>query len=95
MLLSFLWAAKEHCTFITMAGSFAKANLQECFQYRPVGEKKERAEKIHLEVDLQLSAVMYYAKNSRIDFHNQVCAKKHFCYCSISLCLSSSFVPIL
>ena len=74
--MAFTWANKERRAFIAMAGSLAKANPQEHFRYRPVGEDQETAEKVFLEVNQPLSAQMYYAGNGAIDHHNCVRAKE-------------------
>ena len=75
-LMAFTWCDRERRTFITTAGSLAKANQQERFRYRPVGPANEVAERVLLAIDLPLSAEMYYAGNGAVDFHNRVRSKE-------------------
>ena len=69
-LLAFTWCDRNRRSFISTAGSLAKADEQERFRYRPIGNNEEGH--VWLAVDIPLAAEMYYAGNGAIDFHNRV-----------------------
>ena len=75
-MLAFTWCDRDRRTFISTAGSLAKADEQERFRYRPIGPDNEEAGRVLIGVDMPLAAEIYYSANGAIDFNNRIRAQE-------------------